>query len=119
MSDRLYVVVRADLPIGLQMAQLGHAAYRFGVVFPNFDVGENIVILHAKDEFQLAMLIAKASFAAPLRMTAFFEPDVGGELTAAAFEGKAKKILRSLPLAFSAPRCASDATDRTEGTGKA
>lgn len=118
MSDRLYVVVRADLPIGLQMAQAIHAALRFGHY-----VGEreNVVVLHMPDEDALASLADAMAHTAGLLWIVFHEPDLDGQVTSLAIDGVAsvRKYLRPLPLAFSAPRCASDATDHTVGTGRA
>lgn len=118
MSDRLYVVVRADLPIGLQMAQAVHAALLFGNLV---GVRENVVVLHMPDEEALRSLEDALSPAPALRWIAFREPDVDNQLTAIAVDGvlSVKNWLRPLPLAFSALRCASDATDRTEDTGRA
>jgi hypothetical protein len=95
MKRGLYVVVRADLPMGLQMAQLGHAAYEFGRSHPNLDVGENIYVLSAPNEEALLKLVQLAVGLCPI--TIFHEPDVGGQLTAAAFGGGASKLLRKLP----------------------
>lgn len=81
--------------MGLQMAQLGHAAYEFGRSHPNLDVGENIYVLSAPNEEALLKLVQLAVGLCPI--TIFHEPDVGGQLTAAAFGGGASKLLRKLP----------------------
>jgi hypothetical protein len=96
MKRGLYVVVRADLPIGLQMAQLGHAAYQFGREHPE-DIGENIYVLNAPSEAHLLGLVQAAVGLCPI--TIFHEPDIGNQLTAAAFGGKASQLLCHLPLA--------------------
>lgn len=94
MKQGLYVVVRADLPVGLQMAQLGHAAYQFGRERPDLDVGENIYVLSVPNERELLQLVQAAVGLCP--MTIFHEPDIGNQLTAAAFGGGASKLLRHL-----------------------
>lgn len=122
-SDRLYVVVRADLPIGLQMAQACHAAYGFARVYGNMiPVGENLVVLHATNEAELDRLCEQSTVVVDNRVErhlpifAFYEPDLDGQLTAAAFNAEARKFLRNLPLAFSASRGSSGATCRSSGS---
>jgi hypothetical protein len=92
---RLYVVVRNDLPLGLQMAQACHAARKFTLQHRE-DVGDNLVVLHASAG-ELACLVARAD--GLVTTTAFHEPDLGDELTAAAFGLGARVLLSSLPLA--------------------
>lgn len=94
---RLYVVVRSDLPQGLQLAQACHAAREFTLRRPTEDVGENLVVLHATPG-ELACLVARAD--GLCSTVPFHEPDLGGELTAAAFGLGARRLLSSLPLAF-------------------
>lgn len=97
---RLYVVVRSDLPAGLQMAQACHATREFGLLHPGEDVGDNLVVLHVPDEGALRGLVDAAKGACPV--VAFSEPDLNGEMTAAAFSGEARRFLSSLPLALRA-----------------
>lgn len=96
---RLYVVVRADLPPGLQMAQACHATRAFGLQNPGADVGDNLVVLQVPGEAELRGL-----FQATLDydMACFSEPDLGGQLTAIAVEGSAGPLLSTLPLALRA-----------------
>ena len=47
---RLYVVVRADLAHGLQLAQACHAAREFSLAHPGDASGENLVVLEAANE---------------------------------------------------------------------
>lgn len=56
-----------------------------------------LVILAAHDELELAWLCQDAETAG-LRTVRFHEPDLGGALTAAAFEPAAARLLRTLPL---------------------
>lgn len=95
---RLYVVVRPDLPVGLQMAQACHAVREFTAQHPAVDVGENLVVLHA-EAYEIVDLTDRAAREG-LAYALFFEPDLpGGQVTAAAFSGDAQKMLSSLPLA--------------------
>lgn len=98
LTKRLYVVVRADIPAGLQMAQACHVTREFTLAHPEEDVGENLVVLHAPNERELLRLLHTAS---PMCLsTAFREPDLGGAFTAVAFSGDARRHLSSLPLAL-------------------
>lgn len=99
MLKRLYVVVRADLPAGLQLAQACHATRSFGLEQPELDVGENLVVLHAKDAAALGTLVETAR-KEDLPVVPFHEPDLDGAITAAAFTGAAQKLLSTLPLAL-------------------
>lgn len=95
----LYVVVRADLPAGLQLAQACHVTREFGQRFASLDVGESLVVLHAPSESALVELAARASRDG-VALAVFHEPDLGGAATAAAFDGRARKLLSCLPLAL-------------------
>lgn len=103
---RLYVVVRSDLPPGLQMAQACHAARAFAVENPwaNDKAGENLVVLSVPNELELWRLTARVS-ERDIMLTLFREPDLGGALTAAAFTGEAQPLVSSLPLALRQPAC--------------
>lgn len=94
---RLYVVVRSDLTPGLQIAQACHAAHEYGRSGTE-DVGDNLVVLSAPVEKLLEVVHTAAT--GGLSYVAFHEPDLGGEITAAAFPGEARAILSCLPLAL-------------------
>lgn len=94
---RLYVVVRNDIARGLQIAQACHATREFTLRHPHEDVGENLVVLSASHA-ELERLVAAAEGVSAV--TPFFEPDLGGQLTAAAFSGNARKLLSTFPLAL-------------------
>lgn len=94
---RLYVVVRNDIPAGLQIAQACHAAREF-TLYADEDVGDNLVVLQAAPD-ELAKLVERA-IQGMCSVVRFHEPDLGGELTAAAFGGSSRKMLSSLPLAL-------------------
>lgn len=96
---RLYVVVRGDLPPGLQMAQACHVTREFTRLHPRVDVGENLIALSVPDEEDLEGLLFAA--VGKCRAAAFCEPDLGGEMTALALSGKrARSLLGGLPLAL-------------------
>lgn len=94
--DRLYVVVRKDLPAGLQLAQAVHAGRAFPDPVSN---DENVVVLHAKDEAELHRLACYADMRG-YRYALFCEPDIGNEITAVSFDHKSRRMLADLPLAF-------------------
>lgn len=95
MNEPLYVVVRHDLALGLQMAQACHATREFTRTKPAEPVSDSLIVLEASG-VELAELVARAG---AVRVVAFHEPDLGGELTAAAFGVGARKLLSCLPLA--------------------
>lgn len=97
---RLYVVVRDDLPPGLQMAQACHAVREFTLKYPELDVGENLVVLQAKGEAQLLRLCFDNTWDnIDAVLLVFREPDLGGEYTAFAAASEARPLVSSLPLA--------------------
>lgn len=93
---RLYVVVRDDLPAGLQCAQACHAAFAYGRNGSE-DVGDNLVVLSSGFK-QLCELEARVIDT--ISHESFREPDLGGELTALALPGSASSLVSSLPLAL-------------------
>jgi hypothetical protein len=98
---RLYVVVRADLPIGLQMAQSCHAAREFSYKFPEVELGENLVVLQAQNEGELLRLWLEGDQRSGVLWR---EQDVGNQYTAMAYSGRERKHLSSLPLAGRPPK---------------
>lgn len=58
-----------------------------------------LVILAVRDELELAWLCQDAE-SAGVRTLRFHEPDLGGALTAAAFEPAGARLVRALPLAL-------------------
>lgn len=98
---RLYVVVRRDLPPGLQLAQACHAVREFVDEHPGAEekIGENLVALNVADELALWRLTERVREQG-VPVTLFREPDLGGALTAAAMGSAAQKLLSSLPLAL-------------------
>jgi hypothetical protein len=102
---KLYVVVRGDLPPGAQGSQTGHAVATFArrarSAFEQwYDNSNNFIWLSIDDEPRLeALAVALERTGRPVRV---FEPDLGNQLTAIAFEGTddAMKLVSSLPLAL-------------------
>ena|ERR1700742_4547175 len=92
-TKRLYIIVRADLPPGLQLAQACHAAREWTLAHPQIDVGDNLVVLHVPDEQALLELRGAAS-----SYLLFREPDLQNAATALALPGEARRRLSSLPL---------------------
>lgn len=105
-NAKLYIVVRADLPTGLQAAQAAHAAFQFFHEHPVivgrwFVLSNYLVIVEVPDEAALFELTLKAGTISIVR-----EPDVDNEITALALAPTpaARKLCGSLPLALGGVR---------------
>lgn len=110
-DPRLYVILRGDLPPGLQLAQTGHVARKFTRRFPEIPAleDENLIVLAEKDERALLDRYLLLRWEAPLAsIEEFHEPDLAGTLTALAVHGGSspetslhlRKLLSKLPLAL-------------------
>ncbi len=88
------------MPAGLRAAQLCHAALEYARGAP-IAAGETLVLLEVADEPALKALHDRAVHDGYV-CAAFFEPDIGNELTALALEAHAKPLVRGLPLALCA-----------------
>ena len=102
--DRLYVVVRDDLPAGAQACQAVHAADAFAAEQPELTAawrrhGGNLVLLSVPDEQALGKLM-EAAGSASVSHAAFYETDFGNELTAVALAASARRLVSGLPLAL-------------------
>lgn len=102
--QKLYVIVRADLEPGAQLAQSNHATAEFSVAHPDAFRDwaanqRNIVCLNAPNEATLADLL-KLAEAKGIPLAAFHEPDFGDELTAIALGAGGDKLTSCLPLAL-------------------
>lgn len=76
---KLFVLVRGDLPPGLQYAQAVHAAVEYALAYPDSTrATPNAVVLNVLDEDDL-LLYAGLN---PKGGIVFREPDRGGEATA-------------------------------------
>ena len=103
-ADRLYIVTRVDLPLGLQAAQSAHAAFEFArdhwiptaawMRDSNF-----IVLVTVEDEAALVELV-DAAHREHVEVSKNFEPDLDGELTAIVLApgAVARRLCARLPL---------------------
>jgi peptidyl-tRNA hydrolase len=103
-SAKLYLVVRADLPPAQQAVQAAHALTEYLLehkegAFSWYSTSNTIALLSVSTEDNLRSLAHKARRKG-LMLSEFREPDRSHELTAVAFEPKAKSLLRSLNLAL-------------------
>ena len=102
--EKLFVVVRADLQPGLQLAQSGHAIVAFQSLYPRiFDEwrtrSNNLVCLAAHTKEELAKL-ADDLACKGVDVACFCEPDLGDELTSICVAPAGQRHLSSLPLAL-------------------
>lgn len=91
-EPRLYAIGRADLPVGLRAAQVGHALIHW--VLEHGAPPESLVVLQAPDLDALHSAHDRLSG----RVVAFHEPDLGDELTAVAAGPECWRALSGLPL---------------------
>ena len=90
---KMYVIVRQDMPPGLQMAQAIHAAVDEALLFPKkVRKHPTVVVLHAEDEAHLIRLAREG-------VTVFREPDQDDAITAIATFSKGEEFA-DLPLAL-------------------
>lgn len=102
---KLHLVVREDIPPGLQAAQLVHAAMEFMAEYPEEAAAWRkdsncVALLAVSDEGALESLAGRARTRA--LTSEFREPDLGGSLTAIAVSPSSggRRICGGLPLAF-------------------
>lgn len=103
--DKLHVIVRADLPPGLLLAQAVHAMSAFAVYQPAehraWHLGKNIIAcVTVPDRAALEARLARATMLGEV-VVGYHEEDLAGELTAVVLGARLKKLVRDLPLAFS------------------
>ena len=101
---KLFIVVRADLPVGLAAAQAVHSAFAFATRHPCITgpwqrESQFLVIVTVPDEIALIALASNA-LARNLEISTWHEPDMGGEATALALEPgiAARRLCANLPL---------------------
>lgn len=105
MADRLYIVVREDLCHAQQAVQGMHAFRLFVAEHEEVERAwyansNTLSFLSVPGAEALADLLDHAE-ARGLRASVFHEPDLGDDVaTAAAFEPRAKSLLRDLPRAL-------------------
>ena len=105
-GDKLYIVVRNDLPPGAQLAQAVHAKDEFAQKFPSinqawYDQSNYICVLQVADEDSLAALEGEAT-RLEIKYACFCEPDRDHGLTALALEpdDATKMLCKNLQLAL-------------------
>ena len=104
--DKLYIVVRADLPPGARVAQSVHAAFQIAHECPALVAcwlasSANLVVLEVPDEAALVALRARAELAG-VPASLFRETDLADAATALALGPAARRLVSSLPLAMRA-----------------
>jgi hypothetical protein len=102
--QKLYIVTREDLTPAQQAVQAAHALTEYLVqhkegAFSWYSTSNILALLAVPTEDSLSRLVDKAHRKG-LMISEFREPDRSNELTAAAFEPKAKSLLRNLQLAL-------------------
>lgn len=103
---RLYIITRADLPPGLQAAQVAHAAVDFTDRFPHIisewkAASNNVVVLSVPDEGTLWWLL-EAAFRHNIPRVSVTEPDIENQLTAIALDPSevSRSLCANIPLAL-------------------
>lgn len=104
MGDKLYVVVRKDMPTGVQMAQQGHAISEYWCQHQSsakewHDLSNFICVLHIDNEPQLKRLMADA-YDRYIPAAHFCEPDMNDAMTAGVIHHSGKALVKDLQLAF-------------------
>lgn len=101
----MYVIVRADLSPGLQLAQACHAAVKLCDEHGTSWLAEypNLVVLQVPDEWTLSQLVDNLS--EHFVVVEFTEPDLGGQVTAVAIapDERVRDHVSTLPLAGKEP----------------
>jgi hypothetical protein len=88
----LYAIARADLPVGLRTAQVGHVLIAWTLAYG--EPPESLVVLAVKNLAELTALSEKLSG----DVVRFHEPDLDDELTAIAAGPALSRALSSLSL---------------------
>lgn len=102
--DKLFVVVRSDLPPAQQAVQAVHAARQFAAEHPEtelkwFETSNHLALLEVSSEEDILRLAALAGNR-DIQLSVFREPDLNDSITAIALGPKAKTICRDIPLAL-------------------
>lgn len=103
--SKLRLIVRRDLPVGLQAAQLVHGGILFNrehkdVADKWYEESNTVALLSVPDEKALRTLLARA-VQRGLRTSTFVEPDLEDSLTCVVLEAdevEARRVTRGLPL---------------------
>lgn len=111
-ARKLYVLTRANISPGYQLAQAVHAGTQFAIEHPEWatewnDIWKNLVCLQVKDEDRLLDFCDVFAYE-ECPYTVFVEPDLNNEHTSAAAlltEEQAKKLKKlQLSLRASSPK---------------
>jgi peptidyl-tRNA hydrolase len=102
---KLYVLVRADLPLGAQLAQAVHGMRQFTADHPEVDAhwfttSNTVAVLHVRDEAHLLERVAAARHR-DVPVAVFREPDLADAATVAVLGPgtQARRVTARLPLA--------------------
>lgn len=104
-GDKFYVVGRRDLPPGLRVAQMFHAARQYAQRYPFLESSwytnsNTIVLLEVPGRVDLMTLVTRARDRG-VSFAEFSEPELAGEgPTAVALGPDARRLVSSLPLAL-------------------
>jgi hypothetical protein len=102
MDEKLYVLVREDLPVAQQAVQAGHAVAEYLLRGPSSSwPNGTLVYLSVPDEERLNRWGVNLDFLG-VPFVVFKEPDIGNEVTALAAVTNDERVFRSLQLAMSA-----------------
>jgi hypothetical protein len=99
-DERVYVLVRKDLPLQHQLVQAAHAGIQAAHAFPTDNPSPNLVVLEVDDGSALARAVNQAR-EADVPITVFFETDDEMGFTAAAtapLERARSKVFRDYRL---------------------
>jgi len=105
--DKLYLIVREDLPPGQQAVQAAHALRLFVALHPEIDrawyeESNTLALLGLPNEVALGVIVEKAQRLG-VPVACFREPDRNNELTAIALGPRGNNLTRNLPLALQWP----------------
>jgi len=101
---KLYIIIRADLDPGAQLAQACHAAFQFGIDHKTVTdywhlKSNNLVLLSVPNEATLKHLATRIQDAG-LAHSTFREIDFDNAVTALALEPDGRRLVSNLPLAL-------------------
>lgn len=104
-GDKLFVIVRSDLPPGSQAVQGMHAMRQFIADYPEtekewFEVSNHIAFLRVDDEIALLKMADRLSRRG-MKVSMFREPDLEDSLTAISTDSVSREYLLHLKLALS------------------
>lgn len=102
--QKLFVITRADLTPAQQAVQAVHAALTFARDWTGTFVTDRLdeaplVLCAAPDELTLCWLIEEAR-RTHITLSAFYEPDLDGALTAVCLEPAGRRLAAHYPLAL-------------------